>query len=299
MRLKTFKYFSTLIVFAAALTAGWLLWTYYMQSPWTRDGKVRAEQVNITPQVSGTLTRLAVRDNQLVKAGSVLFTIDETPYRISVLNAQAQLARASSEVAKAHSEVAKANNEANRRRHLPRNYISAEDLDTANISVEAAQASLEAAEADLKAAQAALEQANWQLSQTTVKAPVDGWVTNLSSRAGNYATAGQPVFALVDSRSFYVVGYFEETKLRHIRPGIPARVTLYSGHQQLTGKVDSIGRAIYDQSVESDSGLVADIKPNVPWVRLAQRVPVRIALDPVPNELSLFSGTTCTVSLGP
>ena len=299
MRLKTFKYFSTLIVFAAALTAGWLLWTYYMQSPWTRDGKVRAEQVNITPQVSGTLTRLAVRDNQLVKAGSVLFTIDETPYRISVLNAQAQLARASSEVAKAHSEVAKANNEANRRRHLPRNYISAEDLDTANISVEAAQASLEAAEADLKAAQAALEQANWQLSQTTVKAPVDGWVTNLSSRAGNYATAGQPVFALVDSRSFYVVGYFEETKLRHIRPGIPARVTLYSGHQQLTGKVDSIGRAIYDQSVESDSGLVADIKPNVPWVRLAQRVPVRIALDPVPNELTLVSGTTCTVSLGP
>lgn len=299
MRLKTLKYFSSLFVFAAALVVGWLMWNYYMQSPWTRDGKVRAEQVNVTPQISGTLTQLAVRDNQFVKAGSVLFTIDETPWRIAVLNAVAELARATSDVAKANAEVAKAENEANRRRHLPRNYISAEDLDTANISVKAAQASLEAAQAEVKAAQAALKQAQWQLSQTTVKAPVDGWITNLTSRVGNYATAGQPLFALVDSHSFYVVGYFEETKLRHIRPGIPARITLYSGGQQLTGKVDSIGRAIYDQSVESDSSLVADIKPNVPWVRLAQRVPVRIALNAVSQDLTLVSGTTCTVSLGP
>ena len=299
MRLKTLKYFSTLVVFAIALAAGWLVWNYYMQSPWTRDGKVRAEQVNITPQVSGSLTRLNVRDNQFVRAGSVLFAIDDTPYRIAVLNAQAQIARATSDVAKADSDVAKAANEANRRRHLPRNYISVEDLDTANISVKEAQASREAAQADLKAANAALDQAQWQLSQTIVKAPVDGWVTNLSSRIGNYATAGQPVFALVDSHSFYVVGYFEETKLRHIRPGIRARVTLYSGNQPLAGRVESIGRAIYDQSVESDSGLVADIKPNVPWVRLAQRVPVRIALDGVPNGITLVSGTTCTVSLDP
>lgn len=283
MNMKTIKYFSTLLVFAVAIVVGWMLWNYYMQSPWTRDGKVRAEQVSITPQVSGTITKLNIEDNQFVKAGSILFTIDVTPYHIAELNAQAQLAQA-------QSELGKASNEANRRRNLPRNYISAEDMDTANINVKAAQASV-------KAAEATLEQARWQITQTTVTAPVDGWVTNLSTRTGNYATAGQPVFALVDSHSFYVVGYFEETKLRHIQPGNAAQIVLYSGHVPLSGKVQSIGRAIYDQSVESDSDLVPDIKPNVPWVRLAQRVPVRIKLDEIPPGVTLVSGTTCTVSI--
>ena len=284
MRLKSLKYFSTLLVLAVALAAGWWLWNFYMQAPWTRDGKVRAEQVSITPQVSGSITELNIKDNQLVKAGDILFRIDETPYKIAVLNAQAQLARA-------QTDLSKANNEANRRRHLSKNYISAEDLDTANINVKAMQASVNAAEA-------ALEQAQWQLSQTQVKAPVDGWITNLSTRTGNYASAGQPLFALVDSHSFYVVGYFEETKLRHIREGATAQIVLYSGNMTLQSHVSSIGRAIYDQSVETDSGLVADIKPNVPWVRLAQRVPVRIQFDSIPEDVTLVSGTTCTVSIG-
>lgn len=283
MNMKTIKYFSTLVIFAAAIIVGWLLWNYYMQSPWTRDGKVRAEQVSITPQVSGTITQLNIEDNQFVKAGTILFTIDSTPYHIAQLNAEAQLAQS-------QSELSKASNEANRRKNLPRNYISAEDMDTANINVKAAQAAVKAAEANV-------EQAKWQISQTTVTAPVDGWVTNLSTRTGNYATSGQPVFALVDSHSFYVVGYFEETKLRHIQPGDLAEIVLYSGHVPLSGKVQSIGRAIYDQSVESDSDLVADIKPNVPWVRLAQRVPVRIQLNQIPQGITLVSGTTCTVSI--
>ncbi len=283
MNMKTIKYFSTLVIFAAAVIVGWLLWNYYMQSPWTRDGKIRAEQVSITPQVSGTITQLNIEDNQFVKAGTVLFTIDATPYHIAQLNAEAQLAQS-------QSELSKASNEANRRKNLPRNYISAEDMDTANINVKAAQAAV-------KAAEATVEQAKWQISQTTVAAPVDGWVTNLSTRTGNYATSGQPVFALVDSNSFYVVGYFEETKLRHIQPGDLAEIVLYSGHVPLSGKVQSIGRAIYDQSVESDSNLVPDIKPNVPWVRLAQRVPVRIQLNQIPQGVTLVSGTTCTVSI--
>jgi len=282
--MKTIKYFSSLLVLVLALIAGWWLWNYYMQSPWTRDGKVRAEQVSVTPQVSGTITRLLVKDNQFVHAGEVLFSVDETPYHIAVLNAEAQLA-------KSQSDLAKANNEANRRRHLSRNYISAEDLDTANINVKAMLASVAVAEATLK-------QAQWQLTQTVVKAPVDGWVTNLSTRPGDYATTGQPVFALVDSHSFYVVGYFEETKLRHIREGAPAQIVLYSGSRTLQGHVSSIGRAIYDQSVETDSGLVPDVKPNIPWVRLAQRIPVRIAFDQLPTDLTLVSGTTCTVSIG-
>ncbi|QJT80495.1 HlyD family secretion protein [Kosakonia sp. MUSA4] len=284
MRLKSLKYFSTLLVLAVAVVAAWWMWNYYMQAPWTRDGKVRAEQVSITPQVSGTITALAVKDNQFVKAGQLLFRIDDTPYHIAVLNAEAQLA-------KAQTDLAKASDEAHRRRRLSQNYISAEDLDTANIGVKAAQAGVAIAEAQLA-------QAKWQLAQTTVSAPVDGWVTNLSARTGNYATAGQPVFALVDSNSFYVMGYFEETKLRHIHEGATAKIVLYSGNVTLQGHVSSIGRAIYDQSVETDSGLVPDIKPNVPWVRLAQRVPVRIQFDKLPDNLTLVSGTTCTVAIG-
>lgn len=284
MSLKTIKYFSTIIVAVIAVLAGWWMWNYYMQSPWTRDGKVRAEQVSITPQISGSISELNIKDNQLVNKGDVLFVIDKTPFQIAELNAQAQLA-------KAQSDLTKANNEAKRRRNLSQNFISAEDLDSALLNVKAMQATV-------AAAQASLRQAQWQLAQTVVKAPVTGWVTNLSTRTGDYASTGKPLFALVDSHSFYVMGYFEETKLRHIQDGAPALITLYSGNIKLQGHVSSIGRAIYDQSVESNSGLVPDIKPNVPWVRLAQRVPVRIEFDTLPHDVTLVSGTTCSVSIG-
>ena len=267
--MKRLKYLSTLLVAAVALIAAWLLWNFYTQSPWTRDGKVRAEQVGITPQVSGSILQLNVTDNQRVKAGEVLFTIDDTPYRIAVLNAQAQLAKAQAEVAKAQAEQSKAASEARRRRSLSQNAISAEDLENVNTALNTATTTLAAARAGVGVTEAALKHAQWQLSQTVVKAPVDGWVTNLSTRVGDYATTGHPVFALVDSHSFYVLGH-----------------------------VASIGRAIVDQSVEQGTGLVANIKPNIPWVRLAQRVPVRIAFDTLPADVTLVSGTTCTVSIG-
>lgn len=259
---------------------------------------MRAEQVGITPQVSGSILQLNVTDNQRVNAGDVLFTIDDTPYRIAVLNAQAQQAKAQAEVAKAQAEQTKAASEARRRRNLSQNAISAEDLENVNTALNTATTNLAAARAGLGVSEAMLKHAQWQLSQTTVKAPVDGWVTNLSTRVGDYATTGHPVFALVDSHSFYVLGYFEETKLRHIRIGDPAQIILYSNQQTLHGHVASIGRAIVDQSVEQGTGLVANIKPNIPWVRLAQRVPVRIAFNELPADVTLVSGTTCTVSIG-
>ncbi|MBM7341609.1 RND family efflux transporter MFP subunit [Pantoea coffeiphila] len=283
MKLNSLKYFSTLIVFAAALCAAWWLWNYYMQSPWTRDGKVRAELVNITPQVSGRIMHLYVEDNQFVSKGTKLFSLDDDPYRIAEATAESQLA-------KAQSDLVKAQHEARRRQDLPRNVISAEALDEANLAVK----SMEASE---KTAQSQLNQARWELSQTNVYAPVDGWINNLVTRVGDYASSGSPLFALVDSHSFYVMGYFEETKLRHIQPGATARLRLYSDDRELGGVVASIGRAIYDQSVETDSGLVPDIKPNVPWVRLAQRVPVRIRLTDIPPDLPLVAGTTVTISL--
>lgn len=254
-----------------------------MQSPWTRDGKVRAELVNITPQVSGRIVKLNVQDNQFVHKGTALLSLDDEPFHIAVLNSEAQLA-------KAQSDLVKTQHEAHRRQSLSRNMISAEDLDFATLAVKAAAAVVDAA-------QATLDQARWNLSQTVVYAPTDGWVNNLVIREGNYATGGTPLFTLVDSHSFYVMGYFEETKLRHIHAGDRVNIKLYSDNRDLTGVVDSIGRAVYDQSVENNGGLIPDIKPNVPWVRLAQRVPVRIRLSAVPGGLTLVAGTTCTISI--
>lgn len=283
MKFKTLKYFSTVLIFAVAICAGWWMWNYYMQSPWTRDGKVRAEIVDITPEVSGRIIDINVHDNQFVKSGDPLFSLDPVPFRIAVDNAQAALAKAA-------ADLAKAEHEATRRRGLGTNVISAESLDESNISAKAMQAAYQAA-------QASLEQAKWNLSKTNIVAPTDGYITNLQTRKGNYATAGTPLVGLVDIHSFYVLGYFEETKLKNIREGSQADITLFNGNIPLQGRVESIGRAIYDQSLDTPSDLLMNVKPNVPWVRLAQRVPVRIKLENVPGHVVLVAGTTCTISI--
>ncbi|WP_050312146.1 efflux RND transporter periplasmic adaptor subunit [Yersinia intermedia] len=283
MNHQSLKYFSSVILFALALCAGWWMWNYYMQSPWTRDGKVRAELVSITPEVSGRLVQIVVHDNQLVSSGNLLFVIDPQPYQLALDNAQAALV-------KAQADLAKANHEAERRRNLPKNIISGEDLDIANLTADSMKAAYQGAMVNV-------EQAKWNLSKTRIYAPTNGYITNLQTRVGNYATAGVPLVALIDTHSFYVMGYFEETKLKHIREGNEAKIVLYNGNIPLRGVVESIGRAIYDQSVDSSTDLLVDVKPNVPWVRLAQRVPVRIKLLDVPADVTLIAGTTCTISL--
>jgi RND family efflux transporter MFP subunit len=285
MKNDYFKYLSTLIVVAMAILAGWWLWNYYMQSPWTRDGKVRAELINVTPEVSGALIAVNVKDNQRVKKGEPLFSLDAKPYQIALDNALAAQD-------KARFDLDKANHEAARRRNLPAQSISAEALDEANIQAQAMQSAYKVAQTDV-------EQARWNLSKTTIYAPADGYITNLHARVGNYAAQGSPLVALVDADSFYVMGYFEETKLRHIKPGMKAEIVLYNGNQKINGEVDSIGRAIYDQSLdtsESDT-LLINVKPNVPWVRLAQRVPVRIKLVDVPADTVLIAGTTSSIAI--
>ncbi|OAT57851.1 fusaric acid resistance protein [Obesumbacterium proteus ATCC 12841] len=254
-----------------------------MQSPWTRDGKVRAELVNITPEVSGKIIKVNISDNQQVKQGELLFALDPTPFEIALSNANAAMA-------KAESDLAKANHEATRRSNLPRNVISAEDLDEAQLNAQAMKA-------NYKSAQSNLEQAQWNLHHTNIYAPVSGFITNLQTRVGNYASIGSPLVALIDINSFYVMGYFEETKLKHINIGNNVDITLYNGNIPLQGRVESIGRAIYDQSVESSDNMLLNVKPNVPWVRLAQRVPIRIKLENVPKDVLLVAGTTCTISV--
>lgn len=154
-------------------------------------------------------------------------------------------------------------------------------------------------ESAYKVAQSHVEEAEWNLSKTNIYAPTDGYITNLHSRTGNYATQGTPLVALVDADSFYVMGYFEETKLRHIKEGLKAEIVLYNGNLRLNGEVESIGRAIYDQSLDNTEidTMLINIKPNVPWVRLAQRVPVRIKLTDVPQDLVLIAGTTCSIAI--
>ena len=274
----------TVILVILAFVAIFRAWVYYTASPWTRDARFSADIVAIAPDVSGLISQVNVKDNQLVKKDQVLFVIDQPRY-------QKALAQAEADVAYYQTLAQEKRVEAGRRNKLGVQAMSREEIDQANNV-------LQTVEHQLAKAVASRDLARLDLERTVIRAPADGWVTNLSTRVGDYATTGHPVFALVDSHSFYVLGYFEETKLRHIRIGDPAQIILYSNQQTLKGHVASIGRAIVDQSVEQGTGLVANIKPNIPWVRLAQRVPVRIAFDTLPADVTLVSGTTCTVSIG-
>ncbi|EHK71850.1 secretion protein HlyD [Pseudomonas psychrotolerans L19] len=279
---KLFGVLFTLLVVCLALILGRLLWVHYMNDPWTRDGRVRAEVITIAPDVAGLVTEIAVRDNQWVKKGDLLLQIDPEHYEIAVHQAEAT-------VAARKATLAMRQQNARRRADIDSLVVSRENRE------DASSAAL-AAEADLRQAQAQLESARLNLKRTRVLAPVDGYVTNLSVFKGDYAAAGAPKLAVIDAHSFWVYGYFEETKVPHVRVGAAAEMRLMSG-QTLQGHVESIARGIYDRDNPQSRELTADVNPTFNWVRLAQRVPVRIALDPVPEGLLLAAGTTCTVVL--
>jgi RND family efflux transporter MFP subunit len=279
---KLFGVLFTLLVVCLALILGRLLWVHYMNDPWTRDGRVRAEVITIAPDVAGLVTEIAVRDNQWVNKGDLLLQIDPEHYEIAVHQAEAT-------VAARKATLAMRQQNARRRADIDSLVVSRENRE------DASSAAL-AAEADLRQAQAQLESARLNLKRTRVLAPVDGYVTNLSVFKGDYAAAGAPKLAVIDAHSFWVYGYFEETKLPHVRVGAAAEMRLMSG-QRLQGHVDSIARGIYDRDNPQSRELTADVNPTFNWVRLAQRVPVRIALDPLPEGLLLAAGTTCTVVL--
>ncbi|MBH3328931.1 HlyD family secretion protein [Pseudomonas oryzihabitans] len=279
---KLFGVLFTLLVVCLALILGRLLWVHYMNDPWTRDGRVRAEVITIAPDVAGLVTEIAVRDNQWVNKGDLLLQIDPEHYEIAVHQAEAS-------VAARKATLAMRQQNARRRADIDSLVVSRENRE------DASSAAL-AAEADLRQAQAQLESARLNLKRTRVLAPVDGYVTNLSVFKGDYAAAGAPKLAVIDAHSFWVYGYFEETKLPHVRVGAAAEMRLMSG-QTLRGHVESIARGIYDRDNPQSRELTADVNPTFNWVRLAQRVPVRIALDPLPEGLLLAAGTTCTVVL--
>ncbi|MFM9271557.1 efflux RND transporter periplasmic adaptor subunit [Halomonas elongata] len=273
----------TLTIVALAIAAGLWLWHYYLYTPWTRDGRVRADVVTIAPDVSGRVVDLPITDNQQVAKGDLLFRIDDTRY-------QAALEKAKAVVQQRQAELELSQHEASRRNRLSRQAISAESQETAQINSRVASA-------QLGQAKSALASAHIDLERTTVQAPAAGHVLNLQLAEGNYVNTGTPVMALVKADSFYVTGYFEETKTPHIRVGDPARVILMSGDVELEGHVASIGRGIADSNTSTDNQLLPQVQPTFSWVRLAQRIPVRIELDEIPEEVTLSAGMTATVRI--
>ena len=274
---------TTLVVLVAAFVA-WQLWIYYMQDPWTRDGRVRADVVEIAPDVSGLAAQVFVQDNQTVHAGDKLFQIDPMRFILAVRQAQA-------EVSKAQAQYDEAARDAKRYASLSGNAVSDLTRDQSNTQALEAQAGLDQAQADLGTA-------NLNLTRATVIATVNGEITNFSMRPGDYVMTGNAVAALVDSDSLYVDGYFEETKLPRIAVGDPATITLLGGGPPITGHVQSIDAGIADNERVAAANLLADVNPTFTWVRLAQRVPVRIALDRVPAGTRLIAGLTATVKIG-
>ena len=281
---KFFSLLATLLVLALAIFIGRQLWVHYMQTPWTRDGRVRADIINVAADVSGYVTAVPVRDNQRVSKGDVLLQIDPAHYRLAVKQAQALVASR-----RAAWEMRKVN--ASRRADLDELVISKESReDASNVAASAL--------ADYQQAQARLEAAQLDLERTRVLATVDGYVTNLNVHVGDYARVGEAKLAVVDEHSFWVYGYFEETKLPQVHVGDAAQLQMMSG-EILKGHVESISRGIYDRDNPQSRELIADVNPTFNWVRLAQRVPVRIHLDEVPEGMLLAAGTTCTVIVTP
>jgi RND family efflux transporter MFP subunit len=281
---KIFGLFMTALIFGAAILIGRVLWVHYMDQPWTRDGRVRADVINVAPDVSGAVVTMPVADNQLVHKGDLLMEIDPSHYKIAVEQAQASVAARQADLHMRRDDAA-------RRADLDNEVVSKESRDNAS------QAAYGAA-ANLQQAQAALDAAELNLARTKVFAPVDGYVTNLNVHRGDYATTGAAKLAIVDSHSFWVYGYFEETKLPRVRIGDKAEMRLMSGGM-LKGHVQSISRGIYDRDNPQSRELLADVNPTFNWVRLAQRVPVRIHIDEVPENVVLAAGTTCTVVVQP
>ena len=277
---KFFSLLATLLVLALAIWIGRTLWEHYMNTPWTRDGRVRADIINVAADVNGYVVGVPVKDNQLVKKGDVLLEIDPEHYEIMVKQAQSLVASR-----KATWEMRKVN--AHRRADMDSLVIPRENRDDASNIADSALADYQHALAQLDAAQL-------NLKRTKVLATVDGYVTNLNVHRGDYARVGDPKMAVIDQDSFWVYGFFEETKLPHIRVGDKADLQMMSG-EVLKGHVESISRGIYDRDNPESRELVADVNPTFNWVRLAQRVPVRIHIDEIPDGFLLAAGTTCTV----
>jgi multidrug resistance efflux pump len=276
----------TLGAVAVAALLAWATWMAYMAAPWTRDGTVRAYVVTMAPEVAGRIVKLPVADNQFVHKADVLFEIDPADYRIALEQAQAQAQRDGAALDYAR---------ANEGRQAT---LEGEGWVSKNIYQQAAS-SQHQLEAAVAVDRAAIAKARLDLSRAVIRSPVNGYVTNLLAQLGDYASVGQKLIALVDADSFWVDGYFEETSLAGIHDGDPATIKLMGYSQLVRGHVDGVARGINIPNVQPDPAGLASVNPIFTWVRLAQRVPVRIHIDEVPDGVRLVAGMTATVQIDP
>jgi len=272
----------TLAILYAAFLAARQLWTRFQDDPWTRDGRVRADIVQVTPDVTGLVTQVFVTHDQTIKRGAPLFQIDRERYALALRQAQAAVAAQQASLSEARTEAA--------RNHQLGDLVTAEVTQQGDAKVAQGQAALDQAVI-------ARDTAALNLKRTLVLAPTDGVLSDLALRSGDYVSPGKPVLALIDSRSLRIEGYFEETKLPHVHVGQAATIHIMGEPQPLRGHVTSIAAAIEDHDRLGSANLLPSINPTFSWVRLAQRVPVRIAIDQTPAGLALVAGRTATVTL--
>jgi multidrug resistance efflux pump len=276
----------TLGTVAVAALLSWATWQVYMGAPWTRDGTVRTYVVTMAPEVAGRIVKLTVADNQFVHKGDVLFEIDPADYRIAL-----QLAQAHAQRDGAALDYARANEGRQAK-------LEGEGWVSKNIYQQVAS-TLHQLEAAVAVDRAAIAKAELDLSRVVVRSPVNGYVTNLLAQLGDYATVGQNLISLVDADSFWIDGYFEETSLGRIQDGAPATVKLMGYSQLVRGHVGGVARGINIPNAKPDQAGLASVNPIFTWVRLAQRVPVRIHIDQVPDGVRLVAGMTGTVQVQP
>jgi RND family efflux transporter MFP subunit len=279
------RFANTAFTIALAALVGWALWRYYMLSPWTRDGRVRAETVNVAAEIYGKVKEVDVTENQLVHRGDVLFVIDPEEFRFALAKAQATMESRRQDML-IHEILAK------RRSQMSAQSISTEEQQTSESLAAEARAAYEEAKSECDLAKLNLE-------RTVVRSPVNGYIDNLRLRVGDYAAVGQTKLTVIDSDSFWVFGYFEETKIPRIHEGDSAIIELMGGGPAISGHVETISRGIADQNGSTDTQGLASVNPVFYWVRLAQRIPVRIHIDHVPDHVTLAAGMTCTVVVKP
>jgi multidrug resistance efflux pump len=282
-RLPIIPFLMTAAAIALAVPLGWAMWNAYMGAPWTRDGTVRVYVVTMAPEIAGRIVELPVVDNQFVHRGDLLMTIDPTDYKIAVKLAEATVQQA--QVSAQNLEA-----EARRRQALSSLAVTAEVQQTYAANAVEAKAKYQQMEANL-------DQARVNLERTQIRSPVNGYVTNLLARLGDYANVGQSKISVIDADSFWIDGYFEETYLGSIHEGDPAEIKLMGQSQIVHGHVGSIARGINIPNAQPDQSGLASVNPIFTWVRLAQRIPVRIQIDRTPDGVRLVAGITATVQI--
>jgi multidrug resistance efflux pump len=316
-RLAT-RLFVTWTLVAIAIVVAAIAYWRFVEYPWTRDGMVKADVVNIAPEVMGKVIEVFVEDNQLVSEGDVLFTIDPRTFelaveqgRVALEQAGVQIDQAKAAVRAQEAEVQESISERDRAQKLAEQQAgSVQEAQRKAAAVEAMAAGLDAAQADLRGAEAglagaaaSLAEAELKLEKTRLYAPADGYAINVNVDPGDFAFPGIPMLAFIDLATFHVEAYFKETQLRHMAAGDRVTVTLMSHPDEpLDGTIESIGRAISPPDIattEGVDGLVPQVEPTFDWIRLAQRVPVRVRLEYVPDDIELISGTTASVSVQP